>query len=190
MRSEKKLHSIIDKLFVLIEEGRLYKYIQATIIIGITLYVIITGIEFTSSDTMIVKNTNQSKQYHIRKVSRIPEKKKKENAEKLAVKDDNKLSIDDLKTRYYNYVVSKIESKKVFPLEEQKKGHEGSVVVRIFINRNGQIEKVQLLRRARYVPLTQAAIAAIKQAYPFKPYSKRITDDYLILKLSINFFLR
>lgn len=191
MLSDTKIRALLDRLFTLLEEGKLYWYIQLFVIVCIVVSVVLSGIDFTATQADIkIKESKQAKRYHIRKVSRIPEEKQKEEAKKLAVEDDTKLSRADLKNRYYNYVVTKIERNKVYPLAEQKKGHEGSVVMRIFINRTGKIEKVQLLRRARYIKLTKAAINAIKRAHPFKPYSKRIAEDYLILRLSINFFLK
>ncbi len=175
-------------LLNLLEEGKLYRYIQGLIIFGIFLGVLISGIDFSSGEVTQIYKSESKKQYHIKKVSQIPKKKEKEETEKIAVEDD-KLTEEELKERYYSYVVNKIEYNKVYPVDEQKKGHEGSIVLKLYINRDGKIEKVRILRQARYMKLTKAVISAIKKAYPFKPYSAHIEDDMLVLKLEINFSL-
>ena len=182
-----KIPSLQD-VMDLLEEGKLYRYIQGGIIAAIVLGVLISGIEFSSGEVTKIFESESKKQYHIKKVSQIPKEKEKEEAEKLAVEDD-RMTEEQLKERYYSYVVNKIEYNKQYPADEQKKGHEGSIVLKLYINRDGKIDKVRIIRQARYMKLTKAAIMAIKKSLPFKAYSTHIKDDMLILKLELKFAL-
>jgi len=173
----------------MVEEGKLYKYIQLFLVLAAALGILISGIDLSEREVTKIYENSEAKQYHVKKVSHIPKEKEKEEAEKIAVEDD-KLSEDELKDRYYAYVVSRIEGNKIYPESEQKKGHEGSIVLKIYINRNGTVEKVKILRQARYIKLTKAAVGAIQKSIPLKSYSKEISDDMLILKLEIAFNLQ
>ncbi len=171
-----------------LEEGNLYWPIQGIIIALILLGIILSGIDITSREITRIYENPEAKKYHVKKVSEIPKERENEE-EKLSVEDDT-LTEDDLINRYYAYVVSRIESNKVYPADEQKKGHEGSVVFKMYINKDGSVEKVTVTRQARYMELTKAAVSAIKKSVPFKPYSKRIKKEQLILNLEMRFFLR
>ena len=179
-----------DRLLDLIEEGGLYKYIQVFFILSIAAAVYVSGIDFSDNTVTTVFKSSEQKQYHVKKVSEIPKEKEKEEAEKLAVDDDDVLSEEELKQRYYAYVVSRIEANKVYPADEMKKGHEGSIVLQLVIERSGNVQKVRLLRQARYAKLTEAAVAAIRASLPFKAYSKKVKEDQLILQLTIQFNLQ
>ncbi len=169
-------------------EGNLYWPIQGIIILGMFLGILVSGINFSSKEITRIYENPEAKQYHVKKVSEIPKERENED-DKLAVEDD-KLTEDDLINRYYAYVVTRIESNKVYPPQEQKKGHEGSVVFKLYINKSGSVEKVTVLRQARYVELTKAAVNAIKKSVPFKPYSSLIKKEQLILNLEMRFFLQ
>lgn len=177
-----------EKIFFNIEEGRLLKKVQLFFIITIVLMVINSGIDLTPKKITKIYESNEVKQYHIKKVSQIP--KEKEEMEKITIEDDGTLTPEELKERYYQYVIAQIEQNKDYPMSEQKMGHEGSVVLRLMIQRSGKIKNVQILRQARYLKLTRAAIAALKKSNPFQPYSDKIGEDIVSIQLEIKFFIR
>ena len=108
---------------------------------------------------------------------------------KIAIEKEIGLTADDLRNRYFSYVIARIKRFKEYPKLEQRKGHEGSVLLEIFISRNGTVRKVRILRQARYMALTEAAIASIRRALPFQPFHKKIPDEELIVRLEIAFCL-
>ena len=173
----------------LLEEGKLLQPILFSLACIIILWILVSGIDFSHNTVTTVYTTDKAKEYHVKKVSQIPKEKEKEEQEKLSVEEEN-LTKEEIIKRYYQYVVQKIETNKIYPADEQRKGHEGSVLLKIMINRAGKIEKVVILEQPRYMKLTRAAIKAIRSALPFKPYSKLIEENMLVLKLEINFFLQ
>lgn len=187
-KAKPKETPFFEKTVNLLEEGKLYRYIQGAIIFFLVAGTVLSGVDFSTSETTKIYKNEAQKQYHVKKVSQIPKEKEKEEAEKIAVEDD-RLTEEELKERYYMYVVNRIEHFKVYPVSEQKKGHEGSIVMKLYIKRDGTIEKVRIVRQARYMKLTRAAINAVKKAHPFKAFSPRIKDELLVLKLEIRFAL-
>ena len=173
----------------LLEEGKLLQPILFTLACIIILCILASGIDFSQNTVTTVYTTDDVREYHVKKVSQIPKEKEKKEQEKLSVEEEN-LTKEEIIKRYYQYVVQKIEINKIYPADEQRKGHEGSVLLKIMINRAGKIEKVVILEQPRYMKLTRAAIKAIRSALPFKPYSKLIEENMLVLKLEINFFLQ
>ena len=172
-----------------LEEGKLLRYILGAVVFVILVYVLISGIDFFPEKVTTVYRADEAVQYHVRKVSQIPREIEKEEMEKLAVEEEN-LTKEEIIERYYGYVVGKIEMNKVYPQEEQSKGHEGTVLLNIVIARNGKIEKVTILNQPRYMKLTAAAVEAIRRALPLEPYSRLIEQERLMLKVEINFFLK
>jgi TonB family protein len=177
-----------DKIYKFIENGNLFWLFEFLIIGIIALSIIISGIEFTEKRTTEIYKNENVKQFHVKKVSVIPREKEKEEAEKISVEDD-KISIEDIRKRYYSYIISKIEAAKEYPVSEQKKGHEGSITLKLFLKRNGKIEKVRILRQSRYIKLTKAAITSIKKALPFQAFPKQLPEDEIVLKLNIKFYM-
>lgn len=172
-----------------IEEGRLLNPILITLALIITVSLALSGIDFNRDTVTTIYRSDNVKEYHVKKVSEIPEEKEKEEQQKLAVEEEN-LTKEEIIERYYQYVVNKIEMNKVYPPDEQRKGHEGSVILKIIISRGGKIEKAVILQQPRYMKLSRAAIKAIRDALPLKPYSRLIEEDMLVLRLEINFFLQ
>lgn len=177
-----------DDILARLEEGALVRPVQGAVLAAVILYAVISGIVFSSRNVTPVYVNSEAKQYHVRKVSRIPKEKEKEEADKIAVEDD-RLTPEEHRERYFQYVISTIESNKYYPITEQKKEHQSSVAVRLFIGRTGQVRKVELLREATYEALTGAAIESIRRSAPFKPFPAGIPDEELVLNAVIQFRL-
>ena len=176
-----------DFAITMLEEGRLFKYILVLVIIAST------GLSalpyFSFNDEKITPDSDISRMiYQVRKVSSIPDKKD----EKISTEDENRgeegsVTEEDLKRRYFSYVVSKIEKNRVYPPEEIRRGNEGLVVLKIPINRDGTTGRLSVQRSSRYARLTEAAIKAVEKSAPFPPYPSGISEDTLILQLNMDF---
>ena len=178
----------VISIYKFIESGKLLWPIQALVVVIAFLAVLLSGIDFSSREITTVYKSDEIRRYHVKKVSHIPQEREMEEAAKVAVEDES-ISVDDIRNRYFSYVISKIESVKEYPLSEQKKGHEGSVLMKLFITSEGKVRKVRILRQARYASLTKAAVDSIRKALPFQPFPGRLPDEELIVKLEIKFFL-
>jgi len=178
----------IERYMGLLEEGRLLPYIMFAVAL-ITVSALLFARNFTAGvERTVIYQTGEAQRYHVRKVSTIPKEMEKDEAEKEAAEDT--LSVDDIRQRYVRYVVSRIERYKVYPLEAQKRGHEGVVVVRLLMTKDGDVKKVGILQPARYQALTDAAIASIRRALPFQSFPSNMPDETLTLRVEIRFLLR
>jgi len=175
------------KIYRLVEEGKLLLPIQVFVLLAAALALVFSDVEFSRKDRTTVFR-KEEKRYHVRKVSHIPKELEDEEAEKIAVEDEH-ISINDIRNRYFSYVVSRIERSKDYPVSEQKRGHEGSVLLEIVILRSGAVQKVRILRQARYKTLTRAAINTVRRALPFQAFPGRLPDDTMVIKLEIRFNL-
>jgi TonB family protein len=178
------------KFLRLVEMGKLLWPIQILIFAAITIAVMLSEMGLTTIErTVVYRREERVRQYHVKKVSQLPKALEDEEAKKIAIEKEALLTADDLRNRYFSYVISRIKRFKEYPKLEQRKGHEGSVLLEIFISRNGNVRKVRILRQARYTALTEAAITSIRRALPFQPFHKRLTDEELIVRLEITFCL-
>jgi TonB family protein len=177
----------LSKIYRFVEEGKLLLPIQVFVLLAASLALVFSDVEFSRKDRTTVFRKDE-KRYHVRKVSHIPKELEADEAEKIAVSDEH-ISIEDIRNRYFSYVVSRIERCKDYPIAEQKRGHEGSVLLEIFILKSGTVQKVRVLKKARYEALTGAAINTVRRALPFQAFPRRLSDDMMIIKLEIRFSL-
>lgn len=171
-------------------EGRLFNYIQLFLIIFfISILLLDMYIPETEKTRTVIFESTQQKQYSTKKVSHIPKGKEKEEAEKIAFKDDT-LTEEDVKQHYYHYIASKIEACKFYPPEEINKAHEGTTVLELILHRSGTVKKVRILKQTIFTPLNDAAIMSIRRAIPFKPFPEKIKDETLTIQLTIRFSIQ
>jgi TonB family protein len=164
--------------------GWLLWAIELSIIFFLTAGIFISGISFSSEKITRVYDSDTPAPQDITRVSKLPEKKKEDS---LSEKNEDEQK--KIQNKYYRYVISRIEALKVYPKDEQKKGHEGSVLLELHLNKSGKIQKVIILQQARFVKLTNAAINSLKKANPFKAFPKDMNLDQLIITVRISFFL-
>jgi len=174
-----------DFAITMLEEGQLFKYILLFVLIAST------GLSalpyFSFNDEKVTSYSDMNRMiYQVRKVSSVPEKKEDAN-EAEASEGDGAVTEEDLKRKYFSYVVSKIEKNRVYPPEEIRRGNEGLVVLKIPINRDGTMGRLSVQRSPRYFRLTEAAIRAVEKSSPFPPYPSAISEDTLILQLDMDF---
>lgn len=74
-----------------------------------------------------------------------------------------------------------------YPSNSKKNGEEGSVITRLFINQNGVVDEVRLMKSSSYSRLDRAAME-ISKRYRFKPCIKdsRPVDCYTNLEITFN----
>ncbi|HPJ38329.1 MAG TPA: TonB family protein [Spirochaetota bacterium] len=180
----------MTRMYHAIESGKLLFPVQLLLILAVTAAVLISGLSWDDNPEVITADAPKAIRYEVIRVSEIPKALMEQEAEKVAIdKDSDTLSVEDIRNRYFRYIVTKIEQAKIYPLSEQKKGHEGRILMKLYIVKSGSVRKVSILRQSRYSGLTRASIDSIKRAMPFRPFPKGIPDDELIVRLKMDFFL-
>jgi TonB family protein len=177
----------LERIYIRIEHGKLFNILQGIFLLIIIAVVLISGIDF--SDPVVYENTQTDvKRYIIKKVSRLPEKEAAEDTEEIK-KEEDVLSIDDIRKRYIAYIVSKIEQHKIYPLKEQKMNHEGVVRFIIEITRKGKITTFSYVQRSRYAALNSATVQAVKNATPLAEFPAQLPEDSMRIHVKMNYFL-
>jgi len=95
------------------------------------------------------------------------------------------VSLDTQELKYVSYfwhVKQKITNLWAYPIEAQRMGMEGVVVIRMNLLRTGELEKVQLVRSSGYGILDSEARDAVVMAGPFHPFPEQIKDRKLIIE--------
>jgi len=95
------------------------------------------------------------------------------------------ISLDTQELKYVSYfwhVKQKITNLWDYPIEAQRLGMEGVVVIRMNLLRTGELEKVQLVRSSGYGILDEEARDAVVMAGPFHPFPEQIKDRKLIIE--------
>jgi TonB family protein len=174
---------------VRLENGSMLHRVGLVILLLAAVISVATSLNYSTAERTVIDLSKGREQYHVRRVSEIPRELEQSEAEKRAV-DDDELGLEDIRRRYVSYIVSRIERNKLYPGESQRKGHEGMVVVRLLLARNGSVRKVTILQPARYPALTDAAIASIARSVPFEPFPKKLEEEEMTVRLEIRFTLR
>ena len=79
---------------------------------------------------------------------------------------------------------------KNYPLAAQRRHQEGEVLLRVRINRAGQVLSFRLQDRSNYTILDEAALAMVKRAEPFPPFPADFPGVDFEFLLPVSFRLR
>jgi len=86
----------------------------------------------------------------------------------------------ELKHRgYMRLLKGRIESTWKYPKEAEKLGLSGDLYIKFSIKRNGELGEVELVRTSGYRDLDEAAIDALKKAFPWWPLPKDYKGEEL-----------
>ena len=171
-----------------LESGRFLWLIMPVVLLLFILAAGVSVVDLGKSELITVYKKQEQEKYHVKKVSSIPEK---DRAKEEAKKEDEEKNLgeSDVRNRYVSYLVSRIQACKVYPLQQQKQGHQGSVLLKVYIGNDGKVQKVGILRPARYQALTDAAVASIQRANPFHPFPPALEEEQMIVKVEVQFRL-
>lgn len=104
----------------------------------------------------------------------------KENTEESAENTDNGVSdadnaaIEKATSTYKEYVLSRIASKKTYPIAARAKGMEGRVKIHITVLPSGEVTTLEIKKECPHALLNEAALTAVKKAAPFKKMPKEL----------------
>lgn len=106
---------------------------------------------------------------------------------KLPTNQTKLLMFDDILKEYTNSIRNKIESKKRYPIIARNMGIEGRTRLKLIINKDGSLEKVEILETSGYKILDETALQSIHESAPFPPIPAEIKKDRLELKIYLSF---
>jgi len=90
---------------------------------------------------------------------------------------------------YFNAMRLMIEKNKHYPQMARRRNQEGSVRVRFLIDKSGNVNSLEIIKKSHYASLDQAALEAVRRAAPFSKPPASISRNALKLELTINFKL-
>lgn len=90
---------------------------------------------------------------------------------------------------YFNAMRLMIEKNKRYPQMARRRNQEGSVRVRFLIDKSGNVNSLEIVKKSDYASLDQAALEAVRRAAPFSKPPASISREALKLELTINFKL-
>jgi TonB family protein len=92
--------------------------------------------------------------------------------------------------RYLAEIRHKIAGQQSYPRSSRALGEQGTVRLRLTIQRNGSLTKVELVRGTAYERLNTAAMAAVTAAGPFKPFPVDVQYASWRIALPVHFSLQ
>ncbi len=87
--------------------------------------------------------------------------------------------------RYTQTLSQWIVRRRIYPILSQNKGEEGWVILRVRINRKGQIKKLAIDKSSGYPLLDAAAIESAKRANPLPAVPRSYPDDSELLEFQL-----
>ncbi|MEO5377040.1 MAG: energy transducer TonB [Magnetococcus sp. DMHC-6] len=112
-----------------------------------------------------------------------------------AIPSDKVASID-LNTQEVRYaaflksVKDRVEQGWSYPTQAKEENLHGSLFIAFTINKEGQLEKIELIRSSGSPILDQAALAAVKNAAPFPPLPNSWNLDRVRIKTTFEYIMR
>ena len=90
---------------------------------------------------------------------------------------------------YRSNLLKKTYQHVVYPESAIEKNHEGEVILKLTVDRNGKIKQIEYNARARFNSLNKAASIAVKRAKPYPPVPKRLQGETFEIFMPIRFRL-
>lgn len=89
---------------------------------------------------------------------------------------------------YKSYALGRIASKRTYPFAARSQGLEGKIRIRMVINPDGNVSKIEILEKCEYEILNEACLNTIKKAEPFKKMTKgqRALTLTFVMDFSLN----
>ena len=79
-------------------------------------------------------------------------------------------------SNYRHYVLSRISSRKVYPVSSRANGETGRVKLNVIIDTSGNLVKAEIIKPCEYEALNEAALNAVRKSAPFKKMKSGQTD--------------
>ncbi|MBT8148808.1 MAG: energy transducer TonB [Pseudomonadales bacterium] len=112
--------------------------------------------------------------------------KEAQQPSKLAAKSNEQKALMKI---YRSNLLKKTYQHVVYPESAIDKNHEGEVILKLTVDRNGKIKQIEYNTRARFNSLNKAASIAVKRAKPYPPVPKRLQGETFEISMPIRFRL-
>lgn len=91
--------------------------------------------------------------------------------------------------RYLSEIRDQIARQQIYPTPSRSFREEGTVRIRLTLNRSGSVVKIELMEASLYKRLNDAAMRAATKAAPFKPFPTEVRFETWKITLPIRFTL-
>lgn len=118
-------------------------------------------------------------------LKRAQERERKIQAEQKRIAELEKIQL--LENRYFKQLVRAANEKVMYPEKAYRRGQEGYVKIRVFINAEGEVMDAETEQSSEVSALDRAALKAAKKASPYPPIPKEIPLDEGQYEFSIPF---
>lgn len=151
--------------------------------------------QVSKTEKKIIENENtfpseNSSSRESESVSHEEDESAEENAEntEAGVSDADNAAVQKATSTYKEYVLSRIASKKTYPIAARAKGLEGRVKLHVTVLPSGELIILEISKPCPHELLNEAALSAVKKAAPFKKMPEELKSsldfvfamDYLI----------
>lgn len=96
---------------------------------------------------------------------------------------------NELLTVYHSNLLALTYQKIVYPSSAVKRNREGKVVIKVTVNRNGEVQETSYAEESKYKALNRAASKAIAQSNPFPAVPEAVEGSNFEFLVPINFQL-
>ncbi|QIL89912.1 TonB family protein [Microbulbifer sp. SH-1] len=74
-----------------------------------------------------------------------------------------------------------------YPRRAQEKGWEGEVLLKISINKKGEVQEIQVVKESNYSSLNREALRSVERANPYPAIPDELGTDTYFFTVPINF---
>lgn len=92
--------------------------------------------------------------------------------------------------RYQDMIKQRIEETRWYPEWAKERKYEGTVRIKFSIHPDGQLGTIHILHPSGYKILDKSGVETIKNASPFPPIPKEISQNLVNIKISIVYLLK
>jgi len=96
----------------------------------------------------------------------------------------------NVKQSYYAAVTARLESAKGYPKEARRRGYEGTVLVRVELERNGTLRACAVLQGSGRDILDKEALQTVRRAAPFPPVPDLISGEVQAMSVPLSYTLK
>ena len=94
-----------------------------------------------------------------------------------------------LRRSYAGVLAAHLNRHKTYPVSARRQGREGTVTLRLVVDRRGRALSARIARNAAFPELDQAALSMLERAQPLPPFPGGMSETELVVMIPVTFEL-
>ena len=94
-----------------------------------------------------------------------------------------------LRRSYAGVLAAHLSRHKTYPVSARRQGREGTVTLRLVVDRTGRALNARIARNAEFPELDQAALSMLERAQPLPPFPSGMSETELVVMIPVTFEL-